>query len=372
MTVHADRKATARSIQRLLGTNYTTALRLTDAPAEAVDAALNTHWETRWVGTGLATPRFVKREMHGNVIVEEFVAAPGVRADAYLNLALKASASRTYPDIERGHELTVRGHSTFINPVREHLGDIVTLGDLGRRFRLILWPNAQAPDLTDPDLPLETVTLWAECQLPIAARAGGLHPPYQLDALEQVVPGVWQMTWWKLNGAADTRLFRERCVRTLSDALGAEVAIDHRADGGLGFAYFGNLTMLAGLPDHDSRHPSAVRDITAEDEWARVWEAADRGIGTNYPIPQLTTRNSTVQPDGTIVDSLVFMCRQGVPPARYFGLEQQLAAAMGGGVTDVSISHHPDVDGLPDTHHPLAFVVSWSTARPETGQARDT
>ncbi|MET1044093.1 MAG: hypothetical protein ABWX59_08255, partial [Microbacteriaceae bacterium] len=102
-------------------------------------------------------------------------------------------------------------------------------------------------------------------------------------------PAIYKLVWWRPGGAADPRMFRERCVGSLSGAIGAHAAVDHRADGGNGTAYFGDLSDMGALDPQNGIPYDMIPNIPEEDDWTGKWANTDSKLGVNPPL----------HPDGT-------------------------------------------------------------------------
>jgi S-DNA-T family DNA segregation ATPase FtsK/SpoIIIE len=348
----------------------------------------NEEWKPRWENVKMnPAPQMLNRKMMGNIVIDEFETVAGTPVSTYIDLGLR-------------NTLIVPDYMVFIlsRPKIDDQGQDIKHTQHPTRFQVVLWPEGETPDVTDASTSLDVMTLWVRSQLPLGSFGGGLFPTYQLDRLEllsvapaytaevsssiegQVVAyvkkkdrveqppadtasnapaAIWRIIWWRPSGAADPRMFRERCVGSLSGALGAHVAVDHRGDNGNGCAYFGALGDMGALDPQAGMDPDVIPNILEEDDWTAKWANADSKFGVNPPLPQFPTKQVAQLANGVEVNKIAFMCRQGVTPSTFFGMEEVLKTAMGG-IPFVAITGFPDSSARGGERHPLAFTLYWA------------
>ena len=311
-------------------------------------------WTPRWVGIKQdPPPTLVDRvidEEHG-VTVDTFDAQRHLGSGTMIPLAPKLA-----PAVGAGRDLVLL--NTPMAPdgqPQPGTADPV-------RFRAVTWDSSAFPDLTNPKLPAELVELAAEFALARLVDGPGYDRMLPV-AIEKITtdesPTAAYQSLWEGTHIGTLRI--GKMMGAASGMMKCKVLADHRALGGNGVLYFGDLESDDVIFIEDDMRKK-LADIANEDWWTSVWETGSPSqLSANTPTISVPMYAEGTLADGTVVKRQPFVTRQGVDPRSYFGSEGKLAASLGA-VPYVAITGWPGQSQRPGERHPQALCVYWSTS----------
>lgn len=375
-------------------------------------------WASRWEMLRIdPAPRLLDRQQTGSAIVDTF---ESTGAQAASTFACKAMNERISPLAGAGARVAVVS-SPDIDP---STGQPVPGTRHPMRFQTITWSEGM-PDIAaaevDPavaELAMTSAMAWAAYvvgwQPPILDQASflladpapdeaddaqeerGEHDPFD-EAFDDQSPaeatptptsasrlrlpsprplfsrkkaepptslrGVWASTWF----LTDTNMVtvRQQFTPAAATSLGCEGIADHRAGGGRGVVYLGDLSGSEELDPAKAPFPiksgdlrTEFRNLATEDRWLAVWAAVNKN-DPNPPTIRHDVYEEATLADGKVIISQPFVPRQGVDPVDTFGLEPKIATALEG-MAFVSVTGFPNPRSKrPGDRHPQAFTVSY-------------
>lgn len=349
--------------------------------------AARAEWEPRWAMLKMdPAPRLVDRVQVSDATIDTFEAPGSMGAMAFWQMAPKIT-----PTIGAGMEV-----HTLDVPDQDGQGQPIEGSRHPLRFDVVFWPAGTMPNPADPSVDEDLITLQARVALAIACDEGSLSPRYIFGGVQRLTaapssgpaapasvegqivpwsdpeaeqngdpvnddsPAVWALRWHHPDGAS-ARDFRVRCTGAFAGAVGSYTVVDHRAENGNGILYYGAL----GDPGVEIEPGAGVtmqeiQRLEGEDLWDSRWASASSKIGPNAPIVQWDTEESGKLSDGTVVQRLAFVSRQGVTVEQLFEPENHFPSVLQA-APFVAMTGYPGAGRRPGDRHPMAVAVHWSS-----------
>ncbi|MCU6481916.1 FtsK/SpoIIIE domain-containing protein [Arthrobacter sp. A2-55] len=323
-----------------------------------VVVAAREDWKPRW--TMLKhdpEPRLLDHREVGPAIIETFDAPAAVGAMVFRSLGPKI-----VPTLGSGVKVAVLSTPDLDSNNQPVPGTINP-----RRFEIARWPADQIPDITDPSTPKEVVAELVRSSLVwVGEGAGGVSPALVDDvhlltaAADGQAPGphAWAVTWRFPEGPTPLWV-RQNGLGALSGLLGTDALVDHRAMGGAGCLYLGDLLNPGTQWDPSTGVTTeTMQQLADEDIWDQRWTEVSK-MGTNPPVIQHPVVTSAKLRSGATIHYVPFVTRQGMPPSDFFALEPKMATVLGA-APFVTMTGFHDPGRRPGERHPQAFVVCWA------------
>jgi S-DNA-T family DNA segregation ATPase FtsK/SpoIIIE len=317
---------------------------------QAADAEWRPRWETM---KQPVIPQLTDRQQVGAATVDTFDIPQGYGSAGFLALTREIS-----PRVGAGQRVAVLSvpdeDSTGPRPGTIH----------PNRFQVVIWPIADIPDLTDPQIDDDAAALLAHCCMFWSTDSNSCARMVPVEITRITEPGsqasAFSSRWHSPEGLTIDTLRTHVGAGPISELFSCEVLLDPVAS----VVYFGSLTAdIASYTD-----PSVVETLAhlAEDDvWDERWAGAgNASIKANPPVPQHTTSSEKPLPNGVVVHKLAFVCRMGQRPEEFFGLENALGNTSLGAAPFVAITGYPAQSDRPGERHPQAFTLYWSDGRP--------
>lgn len=349
--------------------------------------AARAEWGPRWMMLKMdPAPRLVDRVMVEQATVDTFEAPGSMGAMAFWQMAPKIT-----PTIGAGMEV-----HTLDVPDQDGQGQPIEGSRHPLRFDVASWPAGSMPNPSDPSVPEDLITLQARVALAIACDEGSLSPRYIFagvqrlttaapsgprepesvegqivpwsdpngeaeadDADGELSPAVWALLWHHPDGAS-ARDFRVRCTGAFAGAVGAATVVDHRAENGNGVLYYGAIgDSRTEFTPGTGVDAEALRRLEGEDQWDSRWSSASSKIGPNAPIVQWDTEESANLADGTTINRIAFVSRQGVTVEQLFEPESHFPSVLQA-APFVALTGYPGQGRRLGDRHPMAVAIQWS------------
>lgn len=239
-------------------------------------------------------------------------------------------------------------------PLKDEQGQEIPGSVSQTDFKVAIWPPNSAPDWTDPDIDEEVINLYASCCFSWAVSHTPGRPEVEslsLVSAEGSAP-IWAVTWYPRSSGSPSNFRESR--HQFSGAFGADVLVDHRANGGAGIMYVG--ACYDGETDQGKMGGNqALEEIAEEDDWTGKFIEA-MAMGSNAPVPNFGPRVSATLMNGTQVDSVPFVMRRSQTLDIYLKIEGKIGTVLSNS-TICSIVGFPKSNGRLGDRRPDAFSL---------------
>lgn len=341
--------------------------------------AARSEWDQRWTMLKQdPAPRLIDRQEVGPATVDTFDAPPAAGAMAYWSMGPKIG-----PTLGTGSKFAVLSTPNLDSQGQPQPGTRNPI-----RFDISQWPSDAIPDISDPSVPIDIVRELSRCALVWGADVSGAGRPilndvHLLSSTEPVPadtteagaveaaapsPAVWALTWFLPDGPPASHI-RTVMSPDIADGLAAEVLVDHRHQKGLGCLYAGALfderTQWA---EGTGINAATMEELDRENTWDRRWTEVMKQ-GSNPPTVQAPTARSARLADGTEIETISFVTRQGMTPSMFWPFESALPTVMDA-APFVSLTGYPGENKRPGERHTQAFSIYWSHS-PVPGKPED-
>lgn len=317
------------------------------------DCAARAEWAPRWEGLRIEpAPYLLHRATVGNATVDTFDAPTQQGAAAFTTMLPKLAPS-----------LGAARHTAILNvPDTDSSSRPIPATTHPVRFVVASWAAEQVPDLTDPGTDPDEARVFAQAAF-AQVTDGRYTGRMLLLEMEPVTTGgsprvAWRTTWASPVGLTLATLRSREETGPLSEALRAEVLIDHRAP----CLYVGALsdpdTQFSGGQDDGQDMATVLEGLAREDHWNQIWATSSRQSANQPTIAHPTYREARLA-GGQLLHRQAFVTRVGVDPLEYFGTEARLSASMQA-APYVAVTGWPAPGQRPGERHPQGLAVYWS------------
>lgn len=341
-------------------------------------------WRPRWQMLNHdPAPKLINRQIVDKATVDTFLAPQSVGAQKFAFMAPQIA-----PTIGGGmivHTLDTHDEYKDGKPIPGSRSPL--------KFDVAFWFREDDPDVGSSDTPFEFVALKARCALAKSCDEGKLNPRFIFEGIRQVsvapeksgdsaesasvegqvipwsdpekaptvpasdetdeLPMIYELQWSHHDGA-DARSFLELANDEFQIAIGSQAVTDHRANEGDGALYFGELLADVEFVADSPVSGETLDRILGEMQWAKRWRSASSKLGANPPRPEWDLQEFSTLANGTVIESLPFVTREGVTPAVLFDVEKELPTVLDAApFVSMTGFHDPE----PGDRHAMAIVV---------------
>lgn len=303
-------------------------------------------WAPRWLNAKREpAPTLVARETVGSATVDTFETEAGISVDEYTKLG----ASKAAALIGGGVDVTILAAPNVTKD-----GQPIPGQSHPTRFKVVVRPGGEQPNLLDPMVPTDELELALACAFVRVCERAKITPPITVSSMEAVHAEGSPSALWRLElvphpGVSMSEVRELGLASQLAAQFGAVGIVQHREDAPGGKALYVGAIGAPDLVCRDEDVKHVVEWTRIEDEWSARWTAAKK-----TPPPLILNREHV---GDAVVDT--FEAQAGRGAEEFVKLGSVKAAELVGGGVDVTVLTVPNVsqsgEEIPGSTHPTRF-----------------